>query len=210
MKTGVPSNNQITGIDPNAIKEKAKFDVTGVIPAQLYVQSKGGTAAITTEASIFTDASASGTRFLPANFFAESRDMMESLKAGGSVEIYAIGTIAAGSTPGITVKVGLRDKAGTFTDYSGSGAITTTTTGIAVNYELRARMWVSTWSATAGVLCVAGRMDFFAGSNKVSQSIMIPYTATASFDTTAVRQIDVLMTSDVAITPLYNEIVIKN
>jgi hypothetical protein len=206
MKTGVQSNNQITGIDPNAIIGKAKLGVSGVIPFVFYRQSLGATGAITTEASIFTDASATpdSSRVISAGALADSALVMDALKAGGIIKLESYGTIANASTPALTVKVGLSTLAGSFTDYSGSGSITLATTGAVLNYKLEAFIWVDTWSATAGYLNVIGQVNTFSTDNKTAQSIQLPLTRTGSFDSTAARIVECKVTCGIAFTPALN------
>lgn len=192
MAIGVPSTNPINYTGPESLQVKSIAGDIYSLPGTKYVQY-GSTTAIantTTETSLFNVSSttAQGNLTIPASGLTFGQTIADSITTSGGVfRVTVLGTIGTTGTPNLTVRLALKNAAGSYTTLSTSGAVALTAVTGPKLFKVTYDLVVNTMSATGTIV---------AGGNIISdvQTIGSVTTSTGSLVLNAVQSLDVLLT----------------
>jgi hypothetical protein len=192
MALGVPSTNEVQYTNPESLQVKSIGGDIYSVPGTKYVQY-GATTAIAntvTETSLFNVSSTTSQGFLsiPANGMTFGQTVYDSITtAGGVYRVTVLGTLGTTGTPTLTIRLALKNSAGTYTTLSTSGAVTLTAVTSPKILKVTYDLVVNTMSAT-GTIIAGGTI-----LSDVQTFASVP-TSTASLVLTAVQSLDVLLT----------------
>lgn len=192
MALGVPSTNEVQYTSPESLQVKSIGGDIMSVPGTKFVQY-GATTAIantTTETSLFNVSSTTSQGFLsiPASGMTFGQTVYDSATtAGGTYRIKVLGTIGTTGTPNLTVRLALKNAAGTYTTLSTTGAVALVAVTGPKLFKVEYDLVVNTMSAT-GVIIAAGSII------SDTQIIGSVTTSTSSLVLNATQSLDVLLT----------------
>lgn len=206
MALGVPSTNEIQYTTPESFQLKSIAGDIMSLPGTKYIQY-GATTAIantTTETSLFNVSSTTSQGFLsiPASGMTFGQTVYDSATtAGGTYRLTVGGVIGTTGTPNLTVRLVLKNAAGTATTLSTTGAVAMVAVTGPKRFKVTYDVVVNTMSAT-GTIIAGGEV---LQENTIISSVT---TSTGSLVLNALQSFDILLTwgtanSSNTVTPMY-------